>query len=132
MKVKATGVRKPGESGSRFATIGIRGDGFQLPLPSTIPIGTGTSSPSEVFTQTDTARVESRPRFFVAKKRSVGSARPTHTAGVIALLPDGRRSERLCEAPPTFHGSLPETTVAPRRSVHPVAAGSNPPFLTSL
>ena len=50
MNWNATGVRSPGSSGSRLATISIGGVGFHWPLPSTTPTGTGTVRPSEVLT----------------------------------------------------------------------------------
>jgi hypothetical protein len=69
-------------------------------------------------------------RFLLAKKRSVGSPSPTQLTGEIAVLPAGRTSDREWPAPPTFQGSLPETTFAPPMSVHPDA--SKLPPSTSL
>ena len=58
----------------------------------------------------------------MAKKRSVGSARPTHAGGEIALLPAGSTRDLPWLEPPTFHGSLPDTTFAPPLSVQSAAS----------
>jgi len=59
--------------------------------------------------------------------RIVGSARPTHVAGLVALAPGGSDSEYESALPPTFCVALPETTFTPPDSVPLGAPGSKSP-----
>ena len=45
--------------------------------------------------------------------RTVGSARPTHEAGLVALAPGGSWSDEPSPAPPTCCEALPATIFAP-------------------
>jgi hypothetical protein len=49
--------------------------------------------------------------------RSVGSASPTHEAGLVALAPGGRASDESSPAPPTCCEALPSTIFAPPERV---------------
>src|SRR3954451_5422364 len=109
--------------------MGIGSDGCQLPLGRTIPIGSSTTSPSEVSARTLTAIVErpSSPPLERAKKRSVGRSRPTQIVGVTAEPPGLILSECESDAPPTLYDSLPLVTAA-FWSDQPPAPLSNEPW----
>jgi hypothetical protein len=79
------------------------------------------------LTRTRTWSDESELDELAAKKRMCQSPGAKHIGGVVTELPAGIYSEWLSRASRTFQGSLPETTAAPRPSVHPGAPLSNEP-----
>ena len=85
--------------------------------------------PSEVSKITSTVSVESSPRLSFVNSRAVGCSRPTHMTGEVADAPGGSFSELT--PPPTFHGSLPETTDAPPDSDQDLLPASKLPPGTS-
>src|SRR3954452_5566235 len=102
----------------------MRPDGCQAP-PRSTPSGSATHRPSEVCTCTDTTTEDSSPLSRLAKNRSVGSASPTQTGGVVAVEPTGSCSEYASPFAFTDDGSLPETTFAPPVSAQPAVPFSN-------
>src|SRR3954453_7534798 len=96
----------------------MRPDGYQAP-PRSTPSGSVSHTPSEVCTCTDTTTEDSSPLSRLAKNRTVGSASPTHTGGVVAVEPTGSCSDFASSSALTCAVSLPATTLAPPVSVQP-------------